>query len=201
MTLWDRVAELLVEIEGLTLERRELAVSAGWTRVTTTVVLHGGGETGEGEDVTYVAAEHDGFPEPDLVGSYLLWQFSRLLDGAEIGGGDRDHRRWAFESAALDLALRQAGRSLGAALGMRAFLQALRQLAGPAVDDARQLVATIRHEAEALAGTSRELRQRVLRAADAAEARLVEVGAMFDVLREEAEDTALDVVATVRNVR
>ena len=91
--------------------------------------------------------------------------------------------------------------SLGAALGMRAFLQALRQLAGPAVDDARQLVATIRHETEALAGTSRDLRQRVLRAADAAEARLTEVGALFDVLREEAEDTALDVVATVRNVR
>src|SRR3989449_1135218 len=91
--------------------------------------------------------------------------------------------------------------SLGAALGMRAFLQALRQLAGPAVDDARQLVAPIRHEAEAVAGTSRDLRERVLRAADAAEARLVEVGAMFDVLREEAEDTALDVVATVRNVR
>ena len=41
----------------------------------------------------------------------------------------------------------------------------------------------------------------MLHAADAAEARLVEVGAMFDVLREEAEDTALDVVATVRNVR
>ena len=85
--------------------------------------------------------------------------------------------------------------------GMRAFLQALRQLAGPAVDDARQLVATVRHETEALAGTSRDLRQRVLRAADAAEARLVEVSALFDVLREEAEDTALDVVATVRNVR
>ena len=91
--------------------------------------------------------------------------------------------------------------SLGAALGMRAFLQALRQLAGPAVDDARQLVATIRHEAAALAGTSRDLRLRVLQAADAAEARLVEVGALFDVLKEEAEDTALDVVATVRNVR
>src|SRR2546423_7118657 len=91
--------------------------------------------------------------------------------------------------------------SLGAALGMRAFLQALRRLAGPAVDDARQLVATIRHEAEALAGTSRDVRLRVLRAADAAEARLVEVGALFDVLKEEAEDTALDVVATVRNVR
>ena len=91
--------------------------------------------------------------------------------------------------------------SLGAALGMRAFLQALRQLAGPAVDDARQLVGTIRHEVDAVAGTSRDVRLRVLRAADAAEARLVEVGALFDVLKEEAEDTALDVVATVRNVR
>ena len=114
---------------------------------------------------------------------------------------------WAAVVTAISLAIIAlaaivvAVSSLGAALGMRAFLQALRQLAGPAVDDARQLVATIRHEAEALAGTSRELRQRVLRAADAAEARLVEVGAMFDVLREEAEDTALDVVATVRNVR
>jgi hypothetical protein len=29
----------------------------------------------------------------------------------------RAHRRWAFESAALDLALRQAGVSLGDALG------------------------------------------------------------------------------------
>src|SRR3989442_13830552 len=113
---------------------------------------------------------------------------------------------WAAVVTAISLAIIAlaaivvAVSSLGAALGMRAFLQALRQLAGPAVDDARQLVATIRHEAEALAGTSRDLRQRVLRAADAAEARLAEVGAMFDVLREEAEDPALDLVPTVRNV-
>src|SRR2546423_7647965 len=114
---------------------------------------------------------------------------------------------WAAVVTAISLAIIAlaaivvAVSSLGAALGMRAFLQALRRLAGPAVDDARQLVATIRHEAEALAGTSRDVRLRVLRAADAAEARLVEVGALFDVLKEEAEDTALDVVATVRNVR
>src|SRR5206468_8861788 len=101
---------LPVEIEGLTLERRELALPAGWTRVTTTVVLHGGGVAGEGEDVTYDPLGHDGYPEPDLVGSYLFWQYSRLLDAAAIAGGDPNHRRWAFESAALDLALRQAGR-------------------------------------------------------------------------------------------
>jgi len=109
-----------VEIEGLGLQRRELPLGAGWTRVTTTVVLSGRGETGEGEDVTYVAEQHDGFPQPDLVGSYRLWEYSRLLDEEPLEGGDRDHRRWAFESAALDLALRQAGLSLGVALGREA---------------------------------------------------------------------------------
>jgi hypothetical protein len=34
--------------------------------------------------------------------------------------GSRDYRRWAFESAALDLGLRQAGTSLASALGMDA---------------------------------------------------------------------------------
>jgi hypothetical protein len=120
VSLWDRVAELPVEIEGMNLERRELPLPAGWTRVTTTVVLHGGGVSGEGEDVTYDPKGHDGYPEPELVGSYHLREYSRLLDGAAIGGGDRDHRRWAFESAGLDLALRQGERSLAAALGREA---------------------------------------------------------------------------------
>jgi hypothetical protein len=84
--------------------------------VTTTVVLHGRGESGEGEDVTYDASQHDGFPQPDLVGSFPLGEYSRLLDEERPGGGDPDHRRWAFESAALDLALRQAGSSLAGAL-------------------------------------------------------------------------------------
>jgi hypothetical protein len=84
------------------------------------VVLHGGGETGVGEDVTYDAAAHDDFPKPGLVGSYALWEYSRLLDEEPPAGGDRDHRRWAFESAGLDLALRQAGSSLASALGREA---------------------------------------------------------------------------------
>jgi hypothetical protein len=89
--------------------------------VTTTVVLHAGGVAGEGEDVTYDAPSHDGFPEPELMGSYRFWEYSRLLDEELAGaGGDPDHRRWAFESAGLDLALRQAGLSLAAALGRAA---------------------------------------------------------------------------------
>ena len=47
--------------------------------------------------------------------------FSRHLEAQPLPESERraslDYRRWAFESAALDLALRQAGRSLGDAVG------------------------------------------------------------------------------------
>src|SRR5207245_3127577 len=58
--------------------------------------------------------------------------------------------------------------SVIAVLALRAFLRLLEQLAGPAVGDVRQLVGTIRTEAESLVGTSRELRGRVGQAAGAA---------------------------------
>src|SRR5438105_3219247 len=48
--------------------------------------------------------------------------------------------------------------SVIAVLALRTFLRILEHLAGPAVSDVRQLVATIRTEAESLVGTSRELR-------------------------------------------
>jgi len=94
-----------------------------------------------------------------------------------------------------------AAASVVAALGLRAFLRMLHELAGPAVGDVRALVATIRAEAEGLAGTSRELRQRIVSAADAAEARLAELDAVFEVVQEEVEATVLDVAATMRTVR
>ena len=84
-------------------------------RVTTLVQLTGGGEEGLGEDVTWYAEAHDreqaaGASRP-LIGSWTLKSFSAALVIEE------PHKRWAYESAALDLALRQAGRSLGDALG------------------------------------------------------------------------------------
>jgi uncharacterized protein YoxC len=87
------------------------------------------------------------------------------------------------------------------ALGLRAFLRVLQDLAGPAVGDVRQLVGAIRTEAESLVGTSRELRERIIRAADAADARLADLDALFEVVQEEVETTVLDVAATVRTVR
>ena len=123
--LYDRLAGLPLEVEGYELERRALEVSSGFTRVTTTIALKGGGVVGLGEDVGYEAADHDGYPEDlDVAGRWRLDELSERLDRLELfpteplRAADRHYRRWAFESAALDLALRQSGRSLGEALGL-----------------------------------------------------------------------------------
>jgi hypothetical protein len=113
MSSYDAVAELPLTVEGCRTERRQAAVSSEFTRVTTTVVLEGEGRTGEGEDVTYEAAEHDDFPELRERGASTLDALSQLLDGYDLS----DYRRWAFESAALCLALRQNGTSLGRLVG------------------------------------------------------------------------------------
>jgi hypothetical protein len=123
-SLWSSLADLRVRIDDYTVQRRELAVSSSFTRVTTTVLLHGDGQTGEGEDVTYTPADHEHFPvEEMLSGTWSLHDYSARLNDLELFGEEpqmgasRDYRRWAFESAALDLALQQAGRSLAEVLG------------------------------------------------------------------------------------
>ena len=127
MSLYDAVGELPVRIDSYKLEGLELQARPDFLRKTTVVHLRGSGEEGIGEDVTYDAAEHERLQErgPDLplAGTWTLDAFSEHLREqplfAEEPGQARyvDYRRWAFESAALDLALRQAGRSLGDAVG------------------------------------------------------------------------------------
>jgi L-alanine-DL-glutamate epimerase-like enolase superfamily enzyme len=119
-SLWQSLTELRVGIDDYSVERRELVVSPEFTRVTTTVVLQGDGETGRGEDVTYTASDHDDFPSEEmLAGTWTLADYARRVDELDLWSNDPempasvDYRRWAFESAALDLGLRQAGRSLG----------------------------------------------------------------------------------------
>src|SRR5262245_11831221 len=114
-TLWDRVRELPLAIERYELEGLRLDVSTGFTRRTTVVRLHGAGQEGIGEDITYVEADQLAFQESGpvlpLAGEHTLASFSAALPELE------DYRRWAFESAALDLALRQGGLSLAEAVG------------------------------------------------------------------------------------
>jgi hypothetical protein len=117
------LAELPVSIERVRTEQRELAVSSGFVRVTTTVVLEGGGCEGHGEDVTYDAEDHVEYPPPAVPGEWTLHGLAQHLDGLPLFTSPPlhesalDYRRWAIESAALDLALRQAGTSLGSVLG------------------------------------------------------------------------------------
>jgi len=122
MALWDRLSELGVTVEGFDTERRSVDISSDFTRVTTTVVLAGGGEEGRGEDVTYNAEDHEWFPELPSLGKTTLGGLSAELDGLRLFEtqprmeASADYRRWAFESAALDLALRQNGLSFGVAV-------------------------------------------------------------------------------------
>jgi L-alanine-DL-glutamate epimerase-like enolase superfamily enzyme len=125
--LYDRLADLSVEIDGYRTGRLEQTVTSGFTRVTTLVTMAGGGHEGAGEDVTYTTSDHDGFPDAlPLTGRHTLAELSALLDGHELFPNPPaqpaylDYRRWAFESAALDLALRQAGMSLAEAVGREA---------------------------------------------------------------------------------
>jgi len=126
VALYDAVAELPVKIDSYELERLELVVSPEFTRVTTLVHLQGGGEEGVGEDVVYSPENHPPPADLPLAGSHTLDSYSKLLEGLTLFDDGpqldayRDYRRWAFESAALDLALRQAGTSLAEALGREA---------------------------------------------------------------------------------
>jgi len=124
LSTWERLAGLDVELDDVRLERTSMDVSSGFTRVTTTVVLSGQGHSGRGEDVTYEAHDHEWFPELTLRGRMTLAELSARLDDLRLfaEGGPRwsassDYRRYAIESAALDLALRQNAASLGGAVG------------------------------------------------------------------------------------
>jgi hypothetical protein len=130
VTLYDAVKDLPLEIEGYELEGLDVQARSDFLRKTTVVHLHGRGEEGIGEDVTYHAELHDaqqsrGAVLP-LAGNWTLHGFSQHLSELPLFEQEPpmhaylDYRRWAFESAALDLALRQAGMSLGEAVGREA---------------------------------------------------------------------------------
>src|SRR5690348_17009373 len=125
---YSRVAGLPVRVERCALLPMIRDTSSGFTKVSTVVRLTGDGHEGQGEDVTWDQIDqieqlrHAG-DLPWLRGTRTLEEFSMLLGLAElfpvppIRESSREHRRWAFESAALDLALRQNGLSLQDAIG------------------------------------------------------------------------------------
>ncbi len=128
MVSFDAIADLPLEISSVEFEG--LGITAGdFERLTTLVKLRGEGEEGIGEDVVYDAVDHvaqqDHGPPEELTGKFTFASFSDRLEEIDLfpaappvrDDSSPDYRRWAFESAALDLALRQAGTNLAAALG------------------------------------------------------------------------------------
>ncbi len=132
MSTYDALTGLPLRVSGCALSGLEAEVSSGFRRLTTVVHLQGEGLGGIGEDVVYSADDQRAFQAagvagrlPDLSGEWTLGELCDHVDsldlffGAEPEHGElaRLYRRWTFHSAALDLALRQAGRPLSEVLG------------------------------------------------------------------------------------
>jgi L-alanine-DL-glutamate epimerase-like enolase superfamily enzyme len=126
MSTWKKLADLPVKIDEYSLEGMVQSVSSDFERKATLIRLRGDGEEGIGEDVTYDAEDHDILqavgPSLPLAGEYTIASFCEHLEGLSLFPEppqrevSERYRTWAYESAALDLALRQAGVALHEAL-------------------------------------------------------------------------------------
>jgi L-alanine-DL-glutamate epimerase-like enolase superfamily enzyme len=127
MSLYDTLAQLPLTIESYELENRDREFG-DFTRASTIVHLRGDGQEGLGEDVVYTQLDHmahrDAGAVHDLTGPRTLGELCELVGELDLFASappeyeaSRFYRRWAYESAALDLALRQQGIPLHEALG------------------------------------------------------------------------------------
>lgn len=134
MSAFDAIADLEITVDSYELENNDREYSPEFTRGSTIIHMRGGGEEGIGEDVIYDVLDHiahrDAGAVHDLSGPKSLGEMCELLGELDLFPGappvrdpSRHYRRWGYESAALDLALRQAGKQLGEVVGRE--LQAL----------------------------------------------------------------------------
>ena len=114
---YDRLAQLPLRIESYELSGHDREFG-DFTRPSTVVHLHGQGKEGIGEDVAYTVLDHiahrDAGPVHDLSAPQTLGELCDLVGELDLFASaapeypaSRNYRRWAYESAALDLALRQ----------------------------------------------------------------------------------------------
>jgi L-alanine-DL-glutamate epimerase-like enolase superfamily enzyme len=128
-SLWNRIADLPLAVESHVVEH--LHAPAPADRTTLLVRLRGRGAEGLGEDVGGTVIDEDGrfvaaAPDLALTGDWTLASFADHVASLDLWPDPpewetaRRFRTWAFESAALDLALQQAGVGLAEALGREA---------------------------------------------------------------------------------
>jgi L-alanine-DL-glutamate epimerase-like enolase superfamily enzyme len=119
VSTYSHLAELPIRIESYELEDRDREYG-DFTRPSTIIHLRGDGHEGVGEDVVYDVLDHvahrDAGAAHDLSGPGTLGELCDLVGELDLFPGappvrepSRHYRRWAYESAALDLALRQSG--------------------------------------------------------------------------------------------
>jgi L-alanine-DL-glutamate epimerase-like enolase superfamily enzyme len=175
MSTFELLAELPLRVDGYALQGLSRTVSSEFERLTTVITLRGDGAEGVGEDVVYDAEDHVALqsagPVLDVAGAYTLAEFCERVDGLDLFGGvepqrevSRLYRRWAFQSAALDLALRQAGRPLHAVLARPprpvTFVVSLRLGEPPTLDPVRSRLEqdpTLRFKLDATSSWTPEL--------------------------------------------
>jgi hypothetical protein len=68
-------------------------------------------------------------------------------------------------------------------------------------EQAQDVMVVVRNEAGAFAQTSRRVRRKIVKGVDRVQARLEDLEALYDVVHDEVEDTALDVAAGLRTIR
>ncbi len=157
VSAFETLVDLSVEVSSYELEGHDRQYGS-FTRPSTIVRLHGGGHEGIGEDVVYDVLDHiahrDAGPVHDLSGPRTLGELCALLAELDLFGSaapvreaSRLYRRWAYESAALDLALRQNGVPLHEAVGHDpkpvTFVCSTR-LSGSGDDDSRSTTEPVR---------------------------------------------------------
>jgi len=121
MSYWSKIAALEFVVDGYELERLSDG-APGSDRVTVHMRLLGADAVGLGEDIWPFAEEQDALlaagPALPLAGQWTMADFCAHLATLEqwseppSWAAGRDYRNWAYESAALDLALRQNVTSL-----------------------------------------------------------------------------------------
>jgi hypothetical protein len=154
-SLWPRLAQLPLVVEACEYDRLHAVLAYDFDRVTTQVRLVGAGADGLGEDIGVFREDgttlHESRPPLPLEGEWTLAGFCAHLATLELWPKPPEWdvalrmRNWAFESAALDLALRQAGRPLHEVLGLEPrplrFVNSLGLGKAPSIEPLRRRLA------------------------------------------------------------
>ncbi|MGH2843917.1 MAG: hypothetical protein ACRDKL_10075 [Solirubrobacteraceae bacterium] len=174
MRTFDLIAGLELELDGYSLEGLRASINPEFERHCTLVALSGGGLTGLGEDVTYDPEAQLAFQQAgavhDLSGRVSLAEFcerTEQLDLFPVAPSDdafRLYRLWSFHSAALDLALHQAGQPLHRAVGRKPqpmrYVASLRLGEPPSIEPVTKRLAldpTLRFKLDATSSWTPEL--------------------------------------------